>query len=92
MFGGRRARILPAMPRFVLHHRHEARECRVVFAAWKGFASPLRHRPTVASCGWGGHEIWWDVEAPGRREALDHLPPYVAERTVALRVGEVEIP
>jgi hypothetical protein len=80
------------MPRFRLHHHHEARECRVVFAAWKGVASPLRHRATVASCASGGHEIWWDLDAESADEALAHLPRYVAERTRAIRTGEVEIP
>jgi hypothetical protein len=80
------------MPRFRLHHHHQARECRVVFAAWKGFASPLRHGATVASCATGGHEIWWDVEAPNADVALGHLPRYVAERTKAIPIGEIEIP
>lgn len=81
-----------AMPCFRLHHRHEAHECRVVFAAWNGFASPLRHRATVASCATGGHEIWWDVEAMNAADALRRLPHYVAERTQAIEVGEVQIP
>ena len=63
-----------------------------MFAAWQGFASPLRHRVTVASCASGGHEIWWDVEAGSAEEALRDLPRYVAERTNAIRVGEIEIP
>jgi hypothetical protein len=80
------------MPRFILHHRHEARECPVVFASWKGFASPLRHRPAAASCAWGGHEIWWELEAASEQDALGHLPHYVAARTHATQIGEVEIP
>ena len=63
-----------------------------MFASFKGFASPLRHRATVASCAWGGHEIWWDLEAPGDADALGLLPRYVAERTTAIPVGDVRIP
>ncbi|HVD56201.1 MAG TPA: hypothetical protein VNC17_05115 [Thermoleophilaceae bacterium] len=80
------------MPRFVLHHRHEAHECGVVFASFKGHTSPLRRHPTVASCRSGGHAIWWTVEAPSEAEAVALLPPYVAERTTAAQVSTVEIP
>ena len=77
---------------FRLHHRHRAEECPVAFAAWQGFASPLRHRVTVASCASGGHEIWWDVEAESAEEALRDLPRFVADRTEAIRVSGIEIP
>ncbi len=80
------------MPRFLIHHRHEPRECGVVFAAFSGHQSPLRHRPALASCMFGGHAIWWSVEADGEAEALALLPSYVAERAIATRVGEVAIP
>lgn len=80
------------MSRYLLQHRHEPRECGVVFASFKGDASPLRHRATLASCGSGGHAIWWTVDADTEAEALALLPQYVAERTTATRVGEVEIP
>lgn len=80
------------MARFLLHHRHEARECAAAFAAWKAFASPLRGRATIGSCLSGGHEIWWELEAPSQDEALAHLPRYVAERTEAIRVSAVEVP
>jgi hypothetical protein len=80
------------MPRFVLHHRHEAPECGVVFASFKGHDSPLRRRPTLASCRSGGHAIWWTVDAASEAEAVALLPPYVAERTTAARVSEVRIP
>lgn len=63
-----------------------------MFAAWQGFPSPLRHRVTVASCASGGHEIWWDVDAGSADEALAQLPGFVAQRTDAIQVGEVEIP
>jgi hypothetical protein len=80
------------MPRYVLHHRHEPHECGVVFASFRGHESPLRHRPTVGSCRSGGHEIWWTVEAETDDGALRLLPFYVAERTTATPVQEVEIP
>ena len=80
------------MPRFLLHHRHEPNECGAAYAAWKGFDSPLRHAATLASCLEGGHAIWWEVEALDDGGALALLPPYVAARTAALAVSEVEIP
>jgi hypothetical protein len=80
------------MSRYLLHHRHEPRECGVVFASFKGCTSPLRHRATLASCRSGGHEIWWTVDAESDSDALAQLPAYVAERTTVAQVNEVEIP
>jgi len=80
------------MARYLLLHRHQPHECGVVFASFKGHASPLRHRPTLTSCRSGGHEIWWTVDAVSDEEALGMLPFYVAARTVATSVTEVEIP
>ena len=80
------------MARYLLDHRHQADECAVVFASWRGFDSPLRHHVTVGSCPSGGHAIWWQVEAPTEADALAQLPRYVAERTTAMQVSEVEIP
>ena len=80
------------MSRYLLQHRHEAHECGVVFASFKGHESPLRHRPTLASCRSGGHAIWWTVEADNEEDALRLLPCYVAARTTVARVSEVEIP
>jgi hypothetical protein len=80
------------MSRYLLQHHHEPRECGVVFASFKGHQSPLRHRPTLASCRSGGHAIWWTVEAESEEDALALLPPYVADRTNVARVSEVEIP
>jgi hypothetical protein len=77
---------------YLLHHRHEPPECGVVFASFKGHESPLRHRPTLASCMSGDHAIWWTVEAASEEDALRLLPFYVAERTTATRVSEVRIP
>jgi hypothetical protein len=80
------------MSRYLLQHHHEPRECGVVFASFKGHSSPLRHRATLASCRSGGHAIWWEVEAESEEAALAQLPAYVAERTFATRVSEVQIP
>jgi hypothetical protein len=80
------------MPRYLLQHCHEPRECGVVFASFKGHSSPLRHRATLASCRSGGHAIWWMVDADTQEGALGLLPQYVAERTAVSRVNEVDIP
>jgi hypothetical protein len=80
------------MPRYLLQHRHQPQECGVVFASFKGHASPLRHRATLASCRSGGHAIWWTVDAESDEAALALLPRYVAERTTVSHVSEVEIP
>jgi hypothetical protein len=77
---------------YLLHHRHEPDECGVVFASFKGHASPLRHRTVFATCVSGGHDIWWTVEAACAAEALKLLPYYVAQRTTAARIDPVEIP
>jgi hypothetical protein len=80
------------VPCFLIYHRHEPPECGVVFTAFKGHESPLRHRATLASCAFGGHAIWWSVEASSEVDALGLLPFYVAQRATVTRVGEVEIP
>jgi hypothetical protein len=80
------------MSNFLLHHTHRPRECEAIFAAWRGFSSPLRHRSAASTCLAGGHAIWWRVEAADRDAALALLPPYVAERTTATQVREVTIP
>ena len=80
------------MFRFLLHHRHTARQCGVALAAFRGHESRLRGRPALASCVAGGHEIWWTVEAATEEEALALLPFFVAGRTTAERVTEVDIP
>ena len=80
------------MSRYLLEHRHQPQECGVVFAAFKGHESPLRHQATLASCRSGGHAIWWTVEADSEADALRLLPYYVAKRTTVARVSEVEIP
>jgi hypothetical protein len=80
------------MARYLLHHVHEAGDCGVVFAAFRGHDSSLRHKPTLASCRSGGHAIWWAVEAESDRDALALLPYFVAERTTVTGVTEIEIP
>jgi len=92
MPGARAPPIIGAMPRFVLHHRHEAHECARAYAAWKGFASPLRQKTAASSCVEGGHEIWWIVLADEAEAALALLPSYVARRTDAIAIREVKIP
>jgi len=79
-----------SMARYLLHRRHQPRECGIVFASFKGSASPLRHQAALASCPSGGHEIWWTVEAEA--DAVRLLPSYVAQRTTVTRVSEVQIP
>jgi hypothetical protein len=80
------------MTRYLLHHSHQPNECGVVFASFKGYRSPLRRQSTLASCRSGGHSIWWTVEAASEDEALALLPDYVAQRTTASRVNDVQIP
>jgi hypothetical protein len=80
------------MPTYMLSHQHDACECSVVFAAFRGYQSPLRHHPTLASCGSGGHAIWWTVDAASEEDALAQLPDYVALRTAAAEVSKVPIP
>ena len=80
------------MPRYLLSHRHAESECPVVFAAWKGFDSPLRQRPTLSTCHEGGHRLWWTVDAFDETEARRLLPPYLADRTEVIAVSEVMIP
>jgi hypothetical protein len=78
--------------RYLLHHVHSPEDCGVAFASFKGHDSPLRRQTTLASCVSGGHAIWWTVEALSETDALALLPRYVAERTTAIPVGEVQIP
>jgi hypothetical protein len=80
------------MPTFVLEHHHEPEQCAVAAAAWRGFASPLRHGRPLGSCAKGGHRLWWTVQAADEQSALLLLPPYVAKQTVAEEVREVPLP
>jgi hypothetical protein len=63
-----------------------------VFASFKGHESPLRHRPTLASCRSGEHAIWWTVDSYSQEDALRLLPFYVAQRTTVTHVSRVQIP
>lgn len=92
MWGRRAAGTMRPMPEFILHHRHEADDCAAAFAAWRGFASPLRGRSTTSSCLAGDHDVWWRVTASGVPAALDLLPRFVAERTRVARVRDILIP
>jgi hypothetical protein len=76
----------------MLEHEHTARECGAVFASFKAFESPLRHGVAVGSCHFGTHRIWWEVDATTGDEALTYLPHYVAERTAAIRIGDIQTP
>jgi hypothetical protein len=76
----------------MLHHRHEPHECGVVFATFRGHDSVLRRQATLASCRSGEHAIWWTVCAESAAAALALLPFFVAERTTATAVSEVELP
>jgi hypothetical protein len=80
------------VPSYLLDHRHDPRECAATFAAWQGFDSPLRHRRVASSCLAGGHRLWWRVDALDPAGALALLPRFVAERTTAIEVREIEIP
>jgi hypothetical protein len=83
---------------FALSHRHPARECGIAYAAWRGFDSPLRHAPTLASCGneavetQSDHLLLWTVDAASEEAALALLPGWLADRTEVRRVAEVPIP
>jgi hypothetical protein len=89
---GRGRASIPHVPVFLLSHRHEPGECAAAFAAWRGFDSPLRHARVPSSCLAGGHGLWWRVEAPDLAGALALLPGFVAARTTAIEVREIEIP
>ena len=46
----------------------------------------------LPACEFGGHAIWWAVEAGSDAEALRIFPWHVAARSIATRVSEVQIP
>lgn len=84
--------ILGRMAFFLLHSRHQEAECPAAYAAWRGFESPLRRSVPYATCLWGGHEVWWETEAEDETTALRQLPPFVAERSRAIRVTRARLP
>ena len=92
MSGGAGARGLQRMFRYLLHHQHGRRSAASCSPPSRGSESALRHQQTLASCAFGGHAIWWVVEAASEEDALALLPFYVAERATATRVSPVEIP
>ncbi|HZN90606.1 MAG TPA: hypothetical protein VFB44_16625 [Thermoleophilaceae bacterium] len=77
---------------FLLHSRHSESECPAAYAAWRGFESPLRRSDPYTTCMGGGHELWWATEAEDETTALRQLPPFVAERTRAIRVTQAQLP
>lgn len=79
------------MPRYLLRHAHDADDCAVAFAAWKGFESPLRGTTLTSTCPGGAHEVYAVVTAPGPDEALGHLPPWVRARASATLARDVRI-
>ena len=77
---------------FLLCHRHRPEECGRAYAAWQGFASPLRHNAAPSTCLAGGHAVWWRVEAIDGSAALALLPAYVATRTEEIEVRDFIVP
>jgi hypothetical protein len=88
----------------MLIHRHRPAECRVAYAAWRAYDSPLRGKTAQSTCrrhvsGDSGadlgvpdvHELWCTVRAEDAASALAQLPPFVAERTEAREVTELKI-
>ena len=80
------------MSDFLLQHTHEPSECETAFAAWRSFDSPLRGRSAPSTCLAGGHRIWWSVKAPDAASALALLPDFVADRTEAIAVRDIDVP
>jgi hypothetical protein len=46
----------------------------------------------MSSCRFGGHAIWWDVNAASEADALELLPSYIAQRTTVVAIAIVDIP
>lgn len=80
------------MPRFRMVHRHAPQECGASLASWQGFASPVRRRPATASCAFGRHQVWWDIEASDAEQALAWLPEFVRVRTDVQQVEDLAVP
>ncbi|HKP17230.1 MAG TPA: hypothetical protein VJT84_02045 [Gaiellaceae bacterium] len=80
------------MPTYILWHAHRPEECRIAYAAWRGFDSPLRREVTLGSCVDGGHELWWTVVADDAASALAQLPFFLAARTRLSEVTATQIP
>jgi hypothetical protein len=80
-----------AMASYLLAHVHGEADCRVAYAAWRGFESPLRGLHAIASCASGDHCMFWTVQANNPDDALKQLPPYLAQRTHVSEVSKVAI-
>ncbi len=80
------------VPTFLLTHHHTATQCAPMFAAWRGFVSPLRHHDALSSCPYSGHRLWWLVEAPDEAAALGQLPECLSRQTEVNRVLPFPIP
>lgn len=52
----------------------------------------IKYVELLGACAYGGHMIWWSVEAGSEAEALGLLPFFVAQRATATRVGQIDIP
>jgi hypothetical protein len=76
---------------YLLAHTHGESDCRVAYAAWRGYESPLRGQSAIASCASGEHRMFWTVHADNASEALKQLPPYLAQRTQVTEMREVTI-
>jgi hypothetical protein len=79
------------MATYLLAHTHGEADCRVAYAAWRGYESPLRGQKAIASCASGEHRMFWTVQADTPSEALKQLPPYLAQRTDVSEMREVTI-
>jgi hypothetical protein len=88
----------------MLIHRHSPADCRVAYAAWLAFDSPLRGAEVPSTCGRHGaqdagdvvrppeiHELWWLVEAEDATSALTQVPPFVGERSEVREVTRVRV-
>ena len=72
---GRSAAHDDVVKRFLLYHRHAPGDCAAAFAAWNGFPSDLRGTDAFSTCAYGGHEIWWLLDAADARGALGGSRP-----------------
>ena len=83
---------LARVPRYMLHHRHEPHECGVVFASFKGSRKPAAPPGDARLVPLRGARDLVDRRGRIRDGGARAAPFYVAERTTAESVSEVEIP
>lgn len=74
------------MPTFLLEHQHDAADCGVAVAAWRGWTGTPRPLVALRGCAGGDHRGWFVVEAPDGETALRRLPPWVAARSGVVAV------